>query len=129
MDANFWIADDFPLDFRQQIFPILDLLSARESKFQQLKPFIDLQLPIGFPIKVKIPLLQLANAQITFHLLNDVPDSSDSFQFEVPANFSLIKMEPSIFFSQLGFLYADAETEQEISGILLLSLKNYHLHI
>lgn len=112
MDASFWIADQFPLDFRQQIFPVLDLLSAYAPKFQQLKPFIDLKLPIGFPIKIKIPLLQLpAYAEIAFHLL----EPTESFQFDVPPNFSLTDgIDESTFFLILELLYADAETEQEI---------------
>lgn len=63
-------------------------------------------------------MLRLASAQIAFHLLNNVSDSNDSVQFEAPANFSLIKIEPSTFFSRFGFLHADAETEQEIIGSL-----------
>lgn len=46
-------------------------MSVRNSKFSRLKSFIQLQLPVGFPIQISIPLFHMINAQITFKNVNE----------------------------------------------------------
>jgi hypothetical protein len=55
-NASLWLSESFPLNLREQIFPVIDLLAVRNAKFSRLKRFIQLQMPSGFPIRIKIPV-------------------------------------------------------------------------
>lgn len=55
-NASLWLSESFPLNLREQIYPIIDLMAVRNSKFSRLKRFIELQMPSGFPIRIKIPV-------------------------------------------------------------------------
>jgi ankyrin repeat domain-containing protein 13 len=55
-NANLWISESFPLNLREQIFPVIDLMAVKNAKFLRLKRFIEMQMPSGFPIRIKIPV-------------------------------------------------------------------------
>uniref|UniRef100_A0A915CT31 ANK_REP_REGION domain-containing protein n=1 Tax=Ditylenchus dipsaci TaxID=166011 RepID=A0A915CT31_9BILA len=63
-NASLWLAETFPLNLREQIFPVIDLMAVRNAKFSRLKSFIQLQLPSGFPVRI---------TQVTFCKVNEPP--------------------------------------------------------
>jgi hypothetical protein len=71
LKATVWLAEDFPLSLQEQIMPIIDLMALNNSHFAQLKDFISLQMPSGFPVKFGTawPLLSLSLATYSSHLL------------------------------------------------------------
>ncbi|VDO97043.1 unnamed protein product, partial [Schistosoma curassoni] len=50
--ARLWICRDYPLSLKDQIIPIIDLMSEYNPYFHKLKEFLTKQLPNGFPLKV-----------------------------------------------------------------------------
>jgi len=120
-NASLWLSDSFPLKLRDQISPILDLLAVRDTKFSRLKSFVELQLPSGFPIKIKIPLFHMINAQITFKNVNEptpndiqIVDPSQSTElnvftiqdslFQIPDHFQRYETDASasLLFERFG---------------------------
>ncbi|KAF7629205.1 hypothetical protein Mgra_00009268 [Meloidogyne graminicola] len=114
-NASLWLSESFPLNLREQIFHIIDLLAVRNAKFLRLKRFIELQMPAGFPIRIKIPLFHLINAQITFHNVNepavediDQPINDDECPefrlkdslFQIPDDFQIYKMTGNMFLNR-----------------------------
>ncbi|CAI8029591.1 Ankyrin repeat domain-containing protein 13D [Geodia barretti] len=70
LKATVWLAEDFPLSLQEQIMPIIDLMALNNSHFAQLKDFISLQMPSGFPVKFEIPLFHVMTASVTFGNVN-----------------------------------------------------------
>lgn len=64
--ATLWLSEEYPLSLQEQIMPIVDLMAISSSHFAKLKDFIQMQLPVGFPVKIEIPLFHILNARITF---------------------------------------------------------------
>ncbi|VDI69031.1 Hypothetical predicted protein [Mytilus galloprovincialis] len=52
-------------------------MSASNAHFKKLRDFITLQLPVGFPVKIEIPLFHVLNARITFGNINALDQSVD----------------------------------------------------
>lgn len=50
--ARFWMCEDYPLSLKDQLLPIVDLMSEYNPYFHKLKEFLTKQLPVGFPMKV-----------------------------------------------------------------------------
>uniref|UniRef100_A0A1I8BTQ6 ANK_REP_REGION domain-containing protein n=1 Tax=Meloidogyne hapla TaxID=6305 RepID=A0A1I8BTQ6_MELHA len=114
-NASLWLSESFPLNLREQIFHVIDLLAVRNAKFLRLKRFIELQMPAGFPIRIKIPVFHLINAQITFHNVNE-PETEDIDQstnedecpefrlkdslFQIPDGFQIYKMAGNMLFNR-----------------------------
>lgn len=86
--ANLWLSEEFPLSLPEQILPIVDLMAISSSHFAKLRDFIAAKIPVGFPVKIEIPLFHLLNARITFgnifatseavHGVMTVPEDSES---------------------------------------------------
>lgn len=68
--ATLWMCEDFPLSLVEQVTPIIDLMATTSAHFAQLRDFITLQFPPGFPVKIEIPLFHVLNARITFGNVN-----------------------------------------------------------
>ncbi|VDP72880.1 unnamed protein product [Echinostoma caproni] len=64
--ARLWLCRDFPLSLKDQVIPIIDLMSEYNPYFHKLKEFLTKQLPSGFPLKIEIPLYHVLNACISF---------------------------------------------------------------
>ncbi|CAK1554528.1 unnamed protein product [Leptosia nina] len=65
--GTLWLCEDYPLEFQEQIMPILDLIaSMTPSHFSKLRDFIQMQLPSGFPVKIQFPLFHIVTARFTF---------------------------------------------------------------
>ncbi|KAF6777042.1 hypothetical protein AHF37_03551 [Paragonimus kellicotti] len=64
--ARLWLCRDFPLSLNHQVIPIIDLMSEYNPYFHKLKEFLMKQLPLGFPLKIEIPLYHVLNACISF---------------------------------------------------------------
>ncbi|TGZ69485.1 hypothetical protein CRM22_003715 [Opisthorchis felineus] len=64
--ARLWLCRDFPLSLKDQVIPIIDLMSEYNPYFHKLKEFLTKQLPAGFPLKIEIPLYHVLNACISF---------------------------------------------------------------
>ncbi|CAH8448990.1 unnamed protein product [Schistosoma curassoni] len=73
--ARLWICRDYPLSLKDQIIPIIDLMSEYNPYFHKLKEFLTKQLPNGFPLKVEIPLYHVLNACVSFGNLNGQDNS------------------------------------------------------
>ncbi|KAL3089501.1 hypothetical protein niasHS_006885 [Heterodera schachtii] len=119
-NASLWLSETFPLKLHEQIFPVIDLLAVRNTKFSRLKSFIQLQLPSGFPIRIKIPIFHLINAQITFRNVNDPKEETierigehsedDGPQmlrlrqslFQIPDGFERCELSGSFLFNRAG---------------------------
>uniref|UniRef100_A0A670JLD7 Ankyrin repeat domain 13A n=1 Tax=Podarcis muralis TaxID=64176 RepID=A0A670JLD7_PODMU len=85
--ANLWMSEQFPLSLVEQVTPIVDLMARTSAHFAQLKDFITLDFPPGFPVKIEIPLFHILNARITFGNVNGCstaeeasPQASDGAQ-------------------------------------------------
>ncbi|XP_043910396.1 ankyrin repeat domain-containing protein 13B isoform X2 [Protopterus annectens] len=76
--AKLWLCEDHPLSLSEQVAPIIDLMAISNALFAKLRDFITLRLPVGFPVKIEIPIFHILNARITFGNLNgcDEPVSS-----------------------------------------------------
>nr|CAD2206536.1 unnamed protein product [Meloidogyne enterolobii] len=114
-NASLWLSESFPLNLREQIFNVIDLLAVRNAKFLRLKRFIELQMPAGFPIRIKIPIFHLINAQITFHNINepgieDIDQSANDDEcpefrlkdslFQIPDGYQIYKMAGNMLFNR-----------------------------
>ncbi|THD24247.1 Ankyrin repeat domain-containing protein 13A [Fasciola hepatica] len=64
--ARLWLCRDFPLSLKEQVIPIIELMSEYNPYFHKLKEFLTKQLPTGFPLKIEIPLYHVLNACISF---------------------------------------------------------------
>ncbi|PAA67588.1 hypothetical protein BOX15_Mlig009055g1, partial [Macrostomum lignano] len=64
--AKLWMCDSFPLNLQDQVLPVLDLMANKSAHFSQLREFVTLQLPAGFPLRVEIPLHTLLQANVSF---------------------------------------------------------------
>ncbi|CAH8487953.1 unnamed protein product [Heterobilharzia americana] len=73
--ARLWICRDFPLSLKDQIIPIIDLMSEYNPYFHKLKEFLTKQLPNGFPLKIEIPLYHVLNACVSFGNLHGQDNS------------------------------------------------------
>ncbi|CAH8444026.1 unnamed protein product [Schistosoma turkestanicum] len=73
--ARLWICRDYPLSLKDQIIPIIDLMSEYNPYFHKLKEFLTKQLPNGFPLKVEIPLYHVLNACVSFGNLHGQDNS------------------------------------------------------
>ncbi|KAH8853568.1 Ankyrin repeat domain-containing protein isoform 1 [Schistosoma japonicum] len=73
--ARLWICHDYPLSLKDQIIPIIDLMSEYNPYFHKLKEFLTKQLPSGFPLKVEIPLYHVLNACVSFGNLHGQDNS------------------------------------------------------
>ncbi|RTG85705.1 ankyrin repeat domain-containing protein 13 [Schistosoma bovis] len=73
--ARLWICRDYPLSLKDQIIPIIDLMSEYNPYFHKLKEFLTKQLPSGFPLKVEIPLYHVLNACVSFGNLHGQDNS------------------------------------------------------
>ncbi|XP_065175212.1 ankyrin repeat domain-containing protein 13B-like [Sycon ciliatum] len=68
--ATACLADRFPLSLRDQVLPVIELMSTHSPHFGRVRDFIALQLPAGFPLKIDIPFFHIVQASITFGNLN-----------------------------------------------------------
>ncbi|EDQ89040.1 uncharacterized protein MONBRDRAFT_25849 [Monosiga brevicollis MX1] len=66
LNLNMWMSPDFPLSFRNQLLPILDLLAPTNRHVAKLRDFVHLNLPAGFPVKLEVPLYGVLTARTTF---------------------------------------------------------------
>ncbi|CAH8831528.1 unnamed protein product [Trichobilharzia szidati] len=73
--ARLWICRDYPLSLKDQIIPIIDLMSEYNPYFHKLKEFLTKQLPSGFPLKIEIPLYHVLNACVSFGNLHGQDNS------------------------------------------------------
>eukprot|EP00051_Salpingoeca_urceolata_P014971 m.191400 g.191400 ORF g.191400 m.191400 type:complete len:690 (+) comp18247_c0_seq4:3711-5780(+) len=88
--ARLCIAEEFPLSLREQILPILDLLAPTSAHLANLRDFVSLQLPAGFPVKVEIPVYRVLTARVTFRecRLGNVEDDA---VFQVPEGYRMLR--------------------------------------
>lgn len=49
--ATVWMCQEFPFSL-QDLLPLLDIMSPSNGHFAKLKEFVEMKLPLGFPIKV-----------------------------------------------------------------------------
>ncbi|XP_069475491.1 ankyrin repeat domain-containing protein 13A [Ambystoma mexicanum] len=105
--ATLWMCEDFPLSLVEQVTPIIDLMATTSAHFAQLRDFITLQFPPGFPVKIEIPLFHVLNARITFGNVNNCstaeeisPESSPQtppYCEEKESYASKFEVDPSVF--------------------------------
>lgn len=88
--ATVWVCEEYPLDPKEQLIPIVNLMSLTNRRFKSLKDFIELQMPGGFPVKLRnniknllrcrypelnkftlhfseVPIYHFINGKISFH--------------------------------------------------------------
>ncbi|CAH8453770.1 unnamed protein product [Dicrocoelium dendriticum] len=68
--ARLWLCRNFPLSLKDQVIPIVDLMSEYNPYFHKLKEFLTKQLPTGFPLKIEIPLYHVLNTCVSFSNIN-----------------------------------------------------------
>ncbi|KAI1721383.1 hypothetical protein Ddc_07835 [Ditylenchus destructor] len=97
--ATLCLAETFPLNLHEQIFPVIDLMSVRNAKFSRLKSFIQLQLPSGFPVRISIPLFHMINAQVTFKKVNEPPVGLSTNEAEIDelSGLPVFQLDPALF--------------------------------
>ena len=44
--ATLWLSEDYPLQLKDQVLPIIDLMALNNAWFKKLRDFITLQVPI-----------------------------------------------------------------------------------
>ena len=50
--AYLWMSEEFPFSVKEQLIPVLQLMSLINSHFQKLSNFISINLPKGFPVQI-----------------------------------------------------------------------------
>uniref|UniRef100_A0A914HBI9 ANK_REP_REGION domain-containing protein n=1 Tax=Globodera rostochiensis TaxID=31243 RepID=A0A914HBI9_GLORO len=118
-NANLWLSETFPLRLHEQIFPVIDLMAVRNAKFSRLKSFIQLQLPSGFPIRTKIPIFHLINAQITFRNVNE--PSRECIEQCADVSEEGEGVPQTLHLRQSLFQIPDGFERRELSGSLLFN--------
>eukprot|EP00794_Sanderia_malayensis_P008139 gene8139-9009_t len=81
--VSVWMSQDFPLEV-DLLLNVLEVI-APSKHFSKLKEFISMKLPIGFPVKIEIPVLPTISARITFQ------GFGNAMQALLPVCYSLLR--------------------------------------
>eukprot|EP00045_Choanoeca_perplexa_P010410 m.105021 g.105021 ORF g.105021 m.105021 type:complete len:613 (+) comp15269_c0_seq1:157-1995(+) len=84
---SLWMSHDFPLSFKEQVLPIIDLLAPTNRHIAKLRDFISLQLPAGFPVKIEVPVYHVLTARVSFEGFKDSCPDPNNTLFEVPEGY------------------------------------------
>jgi len=85
--ARLSMCEAFPLSLHDQLLPILELLAPTSQHLAELRDFISMQLPPGFPVKAEIPVHQVLSARVTFTSFSPGVDDPTGELFSVPAGY------------------------------------------
>jgi hypothetical protein len=88
VQLNMWIVDqdEYPLDLKSQIRPLIEIAAISNPHFSRLKLFFDDLLPPGVPIKTEIPLFNLITARCTVEKALKLTDADKHNSDLVPEN-------------------------------------------
>lgn len=89
--ATLAMSEDFPLSV-DSLLNVLEVI-APFKHFNKLRDFVQMKLPVGFPVKIDIPILPTVTARITFQDFQFSIGIPDSY-FEIPADY---QEDPSRF--------------------------------
>jgi len=84
LKVNVWMCQDFPLSVKL-LLNVLNVVAPLKH-FEKMKDFVSLKLPVGFPVKIEIPVLPTIVARITFNDFKWKDDLVDSL-FTIPSNY------------------------------------------
>jgi hypothetical protein len=109
LKMTLWMSNDFPLSFREQVLPIIDLLAPTNHHIAKLRDFVSLQLPAGFPVKVEMPFYHVLTGRVTFGNYTAGCADPEGAVFSVPPGYRV--------------LHPGAETESAEERMLALALQ------
>ncbi|XP_054710438.1 LOW QUALITY PROTEIN: ankyrin repeat domain-containing protein 13C-like [Uloborus diversus] len=89
--ATLAMSEDFPLSV-ESLLNVLEVI-APFKHFKKLRDFVQMKLPVGFPVKIDIPILPTVTACITFQDFQFSVGIPDSY-FEIPTDY---QEDPSRF--------------------------------
>lgn len=89
--ATLAMSEDFPLSV-DSLLNVLEVI-APFKHFNKLRDFVQMKLPVGFPVKIDIPILPTVTARITFQDFQFSIGIPDSY-FEIPSDY---QEDPSRF--------------------------------
>lgn len=82
--ATVAMSNEFPLSV-EALLNILEVI-APFKHFNKLRQFVELKLPVGFPVKIDIPILPTVTARVTFQDF-ELRDNIDPTLFQIPTGY------------------------------------------
>ena len=84
IEATVWLCDQFPLS-RQDINTVMDIIAPVSADLARVKDIFALPMPVGFPVRLEIPVMPAIKASVAFTKFELV--SCDESLFRIPADF------------------------------------------
>eukprot|EP00730_Choanoeca_flexa_P001125 TRINITY_DN10487_c0_g2_i2.p1 TRINITY_DN10487_c0_g2~~TRINITY_DN10487_c0_g2_i2.p1 ORF type:complete len:607 (+),score=179.69 TRINITY_DN10487_c0_g2_i2:173-1993(+) len=111
-----WMSNDFPLSFKEQVLPIIDLLAPTNRHIAKLRDFISLQLPAGFPVKIEVPVYHVLTARVSFENFTAECNDAEGTVFVIPDGYRRV---------QPGHDHYDNEEDIMLAMALQASMQGY----